>query len=135
MTSREQRQLAFVVRDALAAAKTPEQRTQIVTAVAAQIAQFPCTKKQVATVAMIQEVLQREEGIITADVTASRALTTQQKKSVHDAVIKKFDAKDVVIREKIDASLIGGIKVRVGDEVFDASIRSSLNRFAHQLHA
>ena len=58
----------------------------------------------------------------------SDELTDSVKKS-----LEKFFDKDVIIESTIDPSIIGGIKLRIGNTVIDGSVRGSLARLRQTL--
>ena len=55
-------------------------------------------------------------------------LTDSVKKS-----LEKFFEKDVIIESTVDPSIIGGIKLRIGNTVIDGSVRGSLTRLRQTL--
>ncbi|MCJ0741294.1 ATP synthase F1 subunit delta [Pedobacter montanisoli] len=67
-------------------------------------------------------------GIVTAEVTSANTLTEANKEEITALVKKELNAKQVVIKEKVNTNLIGGFILKVGDRQFDASIASSLNK-------
>ena len=46
---------------------------------------------------------------------------------------EKYKAKEVVIKNKIDENIKGGIIIKVGDEIVDASISGKLRSFKSSL--
>lgn len=68
----------------------------------------------------------KARGEVRAEVTTAHELTAAQKKSVA-AALKKAIGKDPVIETRVDESLLGGIKVRVGSRLVDASVRARLD--------
>ncbi|RZL16219.1 MAG: ATP synthase F1 subunit delta [Pedobacter sp.] len=74
-------------------------------------------------------------GIVTADVVSATELTEANRTEVIALVKKELGASEVLLKEKVNADLIGGFILKVGDKQFDASIASSLNKlkkeFAH----
>ena len=68
------------------------------------------------------------KGILTAEVTAATELTEANRAEIVALVKKEIGAKEVIIREKVNADLIGGFILKVGDRQFDASISSGLNK-------
>ena len=44
-------------------------------------------------------------------------------------MLKEYLKKEVVLETKVDQEIIGGLKVRVGDLVFDSTIKSQLEKF------
>ncbi|WP_339799360.1 F0F1 ATP synthase subunit delta [uncultured Marinobacter sp.] len=72
------------------------------------------------------------ERTVAIDVTAAFELTEEQQQKLAQALSKKLD-RQVSLSAKADQSLIGGVIVRTGDMVIDASVRGKLNRLADSL--
>ena len=68
------------------------------------------------------------KGIVTAEVTSAIALTPENRTEITAIVKKEIGANEVVIKEKVNADLIGGFILKVGDKQFDASIASGLKK-------
>ena len=64
---------------------------------------------------------------IVAEVKVAIALTPEQSTKLA-AVLKRIAAKDVSLNVIIEPTIIGGVSVRLGDEVFDGSIHSRLEQ-------
>lgn len=60
-----------------------------------------------------------------ANVKTVIPLDESQKKQLIDGLEKKYDKK-VILKEEIDKSVIGGVYVRVGDDVIDGTVKSKL---------
>ena len=74
--------------------------------------------------------LQREhDGVVKALITSAFALSDADKASLVDGLAKKY-GKRVEAEVKVDASLIGGARVQVGDDVIHASVRDTLDKMA-----
>lgn len=75
------------------------------------------------------------KGIVTADVASATELTDANRAEIVSLVKKELGATEVLLKEKVNADLIGGFILRVGDKQFDASIAHSLKKlkkeFAH----
>lgn len=63
----------------------------------------------------------KQEGVVGIEITSAKPLTT---KAITE--IKKFFGNKVEETQKIDKELLGGIKVRTDDLIFDGSIRKQL---------
>ena len=73
-----------------------------------------------------------EGGVLDASVTSAFAMSTEQIAELSARLEKKFNRKiDATVT--VDSSLIGGIVVAVGDEVYDASVRGKLQGMAYAL--
>ncbi len=67
------------------------------------------------------------KGIIKAIVTSAAPLNEVSRKQIED-VVKEATQKQVILETRVDADLIGGFVLNVGDRQFDASIASNLNK-------
>lgn len=76
------------------------------------------------------ERLQRDhEGVVKAVITSAFALSDADKASLVDGLAKKY-GKKVDAEVRVDASLIGGARIQVGDDVIHASVRDTLDKMA-----
>jgi F-type H+-transporting ATPase subunit delta len=65
-------------------------------------------------------------GAVSAEVTTAIALTAAQAKGVQ-AALRQSLGKDPEITTRVDPAILGGIKVKVGSRLFDASLKSKLD--------
>jgi F-type H+-transporting ATPase subunit delta len=68
----------------------------------------------------------KARGAVSAEVTTAVPLTDAQAKGVA-AALRQALGKDPEIATRVDPAILGGIKVRVGSRLFDASLRSKLD--------
>lgn len=68
------------------------------------------------------------KGIVTADVVSATELTDANRTEIVSLVKKELGATEVLLKEKVNADLIGGFVLKVGDKQFDASIANSLKK-------
>jgi len=68
----------------------------------------------------------KHKGEVTAYVTVADALSDARMGEIRDT-LKTVTGKDVQIDVTIDPSIIGGLKVKVGSRMVDASLRTKLN--------
>ncbi len=68
----------------------------------------------------------RHKGEVTAQVTVAERLNDARMNEIRDA-LKAVTGKDVQIDVDVDPSIIGGLKVKVGSRMVDASLRTKLN--------
>lgn len=76
--------------------------------------------------------LARRRGEITAEVTSARPLKDDQLQALADSLRGKLGGK-VAVEVKVDPSLIGGLIVRVGSRMIDASLKSKLQRLQYAM--
>ena len=66
------------------------------------------------------------------EVTSAFALTETQQKTIADSMSKRLGT-EVDVSVTVDESLIGGVVIRAGDTVIDASLRGRLNQLGQSL--
>ncbi len=79
-----------------------------------------------------RERIAEEKNEVTAEVTTAEKLSDGQLKEL-SAELGKKTGKTVVIEEKIDDTVIGGLVVKIGSKMFDYSVRARLNKLRNQL--
>ena len=85
-------------------------------------------------IAHFAELLRRERGIVLAEVRTALALEPEQRAEVSER-LAQLTGERVEMNEVVDESLIGGIAVRIGDSLYDASVRNRLERLRARLTA
>lgn len=79
-------------------------------------------------------VLLREiNQTVLAEVTSAIELNDEQKQAVREKVQGITGARSVDLDSKIDPDLIGGVIIKVGSQVVDASLRGQLRRLGIRL--
>ena len=78
------------------------------------------------------EHLNKEEKI---EVTSARPLSEKLRKEIRGLMKETLEVKNVVLNEKIDAGLLGGVRIVWGDEVVDASLKERLNQLKKHLQS
>lgn len=70
---------------------------------------------------------------VLAEVTSAVELTENQQQAVREKVMAMTNAHQVELDSKIDPELIGGVIIKVGSQVIDASLRGQLRRLSLRL--
>ena len=85
-------------------------------------------------IAHFGELLRVERGIVLAEVRTAMTLEPEQRTAVSER-LAQLTGDRVEMNEVVDESLIGGIAVRIGDRLYDASVRNRLERLRARLTA
>lgn len=72
------------------------------------------------------EIAESKRGIVVADVTTVIPLTDELRASLTDKLAASL-GRPVTLRERVDASILGGIKINVAGRVLDGSLSSQLD--------
>lgn len=70
---------------------------------------------------------------VLAEVISAVELTDEQKETVRQKVLSMSDAQSVELESRVDSELIGGVIIKIGSQVLDASMRGQLRRIGLQL--
>ena len=79
-----------------------------------------------------QSLRDEQRGIVDAEVTVAQPLNDEDRTALVEALEEKT-GKDVRLHLEENPDLIGGLVIRIGDRVFDGSVRSQLNALRDQL--
>jgi F-type H+-transporting ATPase subunit delta len=77
--------------------------------------------------------LRREVALQTAVVSTPAALSADTLKEIETNFTKLYGRSISAVTQQ-DTSLIAGVRVRVGDDVYDASVAGRLQRLAENVH-
>jgi F-type H+-transporting ATPase subunit delta len=80
------------------------------------------------------ELVRRERGISLAEVRTALPLEAEQRTAIAER-LRTLTGDRIEMNEVVDESLIGGLSVRIGDRLYDASVRSRLERLRARLTA
>lgn len=81
-----------------------------------------------------QLVLQQRQGVAEATVISATALNEAQKSQLQQS-LEKISGKKIQAKYSQDPALLGGVQVRIGDTIYDGSLRNRLNQMRARLAA
>jgi len=79
------------------------------------------------------ELANEERGVEAANVFSVRPLTDDERTALSVSFAKKIGKKSLQIENIVDSDLLGGIKIRIGNRIFDGSLRGKLDRLERTL--
>ena len=83
-------------------------------------------------IAAVQEEVKKRKGITEAQVSSAVELSKAQKAEM-EFTLERLTGKRVEAKFSLEPSLLGGAVVRLGDTVYDGSLRSRLNNLRARL--
>ncbi|MFN8590665.1 MAG: ATP synthase F1 subunit delta [Thermomicrobiales bacterium] len=81
---------------------------------------------------LFDDQLREERGIAVAHVTTAEPLTDDEREFVLKH-LEQLTGKRIELAQKVDPDIIGGIIVRIGDQVIDGSVRNKLEKLRTRL--
>jgi len=85
-------------------------------------------------IAAFYEVIRQRQGVAEAEVSSAVELSAAQKKEMA-ATLARLTGKKIETKYALDPALLGGAVVRIGDTIYDGSLRSRLNEMRTRLAA
>jgi len=85
-------------------------------------------------IAAFHEVIRHRQGIAEAEISSAIELTGAQKKEVA-TTLAWLTGKKIEAKYALEPTLLGGVVVRIGDTIYDGSLRSRLNEMRARLAA
>ncbi len=85
-------------------------------------------------IAAFHEVIRQRQGVAEAEVSSAVELSAAQKKEMA-TTLARLTGKKIETRYALDPALLGGAVVRIGDTIYDGSLRSRLNEMRTRLAA
>lgn len=77
-------------------------------------------------IAGFNALVAEKKGIIAAEVTVASPLSDQNRQAVLEA-LQAQSGKSIALTERVDPSIIGGLVVKMGSRMIDASLKTKLN--------
>jgi F-type H+-transporting ATPase subunit delta len=83
-------------------------------------------------IAAFRRLVAERRGLVSAQVVTAIALTEPQTAALRSA-LRQALGKDPEIDARVDPAILGGVKVRVGSRLYDASLKSRLDSLKYAL--
>jgi F-type H+-transporting ATPase subunit delta len=79
------------------------------------------------------ELANEASGVAEAEVYSVRALTDAEREALSTTFAAKIGKKSLKIENIVDSNLLGGIRLRIGNRIYDGSLRGKLDRLERKL--
>jgi F-type H+-transporting ATPase subunit delta len=83
-------------------------------------------------VAAFQSVIRQRQGIAQAEISSAVELSAEQKAQLAQK-LERLTGKKITAKYSLDPALLGGAVVRIGDTIYDGSLRNRLNELRARL--
>jgi F-type H+-transporting ATPase subunit delta len=74
-----------------------------------------------------------EKGIAEGVVTSVRPLTEEETKALSKSFAAKIGKKSLRLKNIVDSTLLGGVKLQIGNRIYDGSLQGKLERLERQI--
>lgn len=81
-----------------------------------------------------EKIYNEKNGIILAELTTATRLGPDEIENIRKYLLKKYSAKEIVLNNKIDKNIKGGVIIKVGDDLIDVSVAGKLRALRRNLN-
>lgn len=81
----------------------------------------------------LNQIINEKEGTVVAKATSAKKLGGIIKKDLIHLLKKHYLAKEVLLEEQIDERVLGGVRIEVGDEVIDLTLKNKIGQLKDYL--
>ena len=78
-------------------------------------------------------LLDEGRSIMSGTITTAVRLKAAERKGITERLAKSLGAKQLVLTEKVSASVVGGFSARIGDKLIEGSVRNRLEKMRSDL--
>lgn len=117
----------------LAANKNKSEIDGIVADFAKLLAKNNRLKMAPAIIEKFGNIWNRENGILEAEIESAYPLDDETSGKIKKEIKEKYSAKEVILNNKINKDIRGGIIIKIGDEVTDGSVKKQLKTLKQAL--
>lgn len=81
----------------------------------------------------LEKIIDRKEEVVRAKISSKTKLDKKIIDEIEDFVKKRYKAKNTVLEFIVNEKLLGGIKIEVGDEVIDTTLKNKITKLQNYL--
>lgn len=83
--------------------------------------------------ASLDKIINLKEGRVVVKVSSARELSPKAKKDLSSFLEKHYKAKEVVLIEKLNEKLLGGVRLEINDEIIDLTVKNKIKKLQEHL--
>ena len=81
----------------------------------------------------LEEIINKEEGTVEAKITYKDIPTKKISDEIEEILKKRYKAKKILTEINENKEMLGGVKIEVGDEVIDLTLKNKINQLQNYL--
>ena len=81
----------------------------------------------------LEQIIDKEEGIVQTKITYKKTPPKRITEEIEEKLKKRYKAKEIVTTIEEDTNVLGGVKIEVGDEIIDLTLRNKIGQLENYL--
>ena len=113
--------------------KTPAEQPMVLKKIVQFLARRHLLSKTSDILSQLEKIINSDEQRTVAKILSAGKLGVETKHHLMQILKKRYGAKDVILNEVIDEKLLGGMRIEVGDEVIDLTMKNKIKKLQEYL--
>jgi F-type H+-transporting ATPase subunit delta len=84
-------------------------------------------------ITQLEKIADKNDGVIRAKISSKIKLEQKAVTEIEDFIKKRYKAQNTVLEFQIDEKLLGGIKIEIGDEIIDTTLKNKIKKLQNYL--
>ncbi|MCG2690591.1 ATP synthase F1 subunit delta [Candidatus Parcubacteria bacterium] len=84
-------------------------------------------------IGQFKKIWNREEGIVEAEAVSARELDKKIVKLLNGYIVQLSGARKVLLKQKVDKNILGGVIIKYEDKILDGSLKMKLNELRSKM--
>ncbi len=81
----------------------------------------------------LNKIINNEEEKLEIKISTKTKLKEEVKKELIFFLKERYKVKEIVLTERLDEKLIGGMKIEIGDEIIDLTVKNKIKKLEEHL--
>jgi len=81
----------------------------------------------------LEKIIDEKEEVVRAKISSRTKIDKKIVDEIEEFIKKKYKIKKAVLEFEIDEKLLGGIKIQIGDEIIDTTLKNKIKKLQNYL--
>lgn len=81
----------------------------------------------------LQKIVDKNEEVVRAKISSKTEIKKEIISDVENFIKKRYKVKKAILELEVDEKLLGGIKIEVGDEIIDMTLKNKIHKLENYL--
>ena len=81
----------------------------------------------------LEKIINKESKTVKAKITTRTETDKNFKTEIEEFIKKRYKAETVILESKVDPTVLGGIKIEIGDEIINTTLSNKIHQLQNYL--
>ncbi len=81
----------------------------------------------------LEKIVDKKDEVVRAKISSRVKIDKKIVDEIEDFIKKRYKAKNTILEFMVDETLLGGIKIEVGDEIIDTTLKNKIKKLQNYL--